>query len=68
MSENEKKAYGDDIQNLKDDFSEAIREATDKFKKAGDAVRGFMTADLAKGFSTKLEEIAEYVGGETAIK
>lgn len=66
MSDGEKAAYGNDISRLKKDFQDAVDSATGEFDKAGDAVRKFMTADMAKGFSNKLNEIAELAGGEEA--
>lgn len=66
LTDDEKLAYGNDIERLKEDFSTAIESATDAFNKAGGAVRGFMTADIAKGFSDKLEEVAELAGGDAA--
>lgn len=66
MDENMKKVYGGDIQNLKDDFTEAVNAATESFKVAGDAARDFMTADMAKGFKNKLDEVAAMAGGAEA--
>lgn len=64
LSLEEQLAYGNDIENLKDDFSDAISFATEAFGKAGDAARDFMTADMAKGFKNKLDEVAKMAGGE----
>ena len=66
MTENERKVYGDDINKLKKDFSDAITFATDAFDKAGDAARDFMTADMAVGFKKKLDEVASLAGGAGA--
>lgn len=66
LSDNEKAVYGNDINELKKDFSDAIESATDAFEKAGDAARDFMTADMATGFKKKLDEVAEMAGGQEA--
>ena len=64
LSYNEKQVYGGDIENLKNDFSEAIKEATKAFDEAGDAARDFMTADMAKSFKKQLDKVAQLAGGE----
>jgi hypothetical protein len=66
LSNEEKSVYGNDIEKLKKDFTDAIDAATKSFDKAGDAVEDFMTADMAKGFKNKLDEVAEMAGGEAA--
>jgi hypothetical protein len=47
-------------------MAEGVYIANNAFEKAGDAVRDFMTADMAEGFADKLEDVAELAGGETA--
>jgi hypothetical protein len=51
-----------------DDLAEGVHYASESFKQAGDAARDFMTADMAKGFKKKLDEVAEKAGGEEAYK
>jgi hypothetical protein len=45
---------------------EGIEISSEAFDKAGNAVRDFMTADMAKGFAQKLDEVAEKAGGAQA--
>jgi hypothetical protein len=66
LSQEERDVYGNDINELKKDFTSAITSASDNFTKAGEAVRNFMTADMAIGFKNKLDEVAELAGGEEA--
>lgn len=68
LSPDEKTVYGDDIINFVDDLAEGVHYASESFKQAGDAARDFMTADMAKGFKKKLDEVAEKAGGEEAYK
>jgi hypothetical protein len=60
--------YGNDINELIKDFQDGVDFATRAFEKAGDAVRDFMTADMAATFKNKLDEVAELAGGEEARK
>lgn len=68
LSSDEKTVYGDDIINFVDDLAEGVHYASESFKQAGDAARDFMTADMAKGFKKKLDDVAEMAGGEEAYK
>jgi hypothetical protein len=54
LDADQKSVYNNDITKLADDLAKGITIANKAFDKAGDAVRDFMTADMAKGFADKL--------------
>lgn len=66
LSPEAQQAYGNNIDNLIKDLQDAAFFADDAFEKAGDAVEGFMSADMAQAYSEKLDEIAKMAGGEEA--
>ena len=61
-------AYGNDITNFLDDLAEGVTIANEAFEDAKDSVRDFMTADMAKSFQNKLDEVAEKAGGADATE
>lgn len=66
MSPEEQQVYGNDMNAMINDFNEAVSGATSAFEDTKDVVRDFMTADMAQGFKSKLDEIAKGAGGEEA--
>jgi hypothetical protein len=55
MTEDERLAYGNKVENLMKDFSDAVDIAKKDFEKAGNAARDFMTSDMAAAFKSKLD-------------
>ena len=66
LDNNEKLAYGNNIDNLKKDFEEAINGATKVLKDETKIVFDYMTSDMAAGFNTKLDNVISKAGGEAA--
>lgn len=66
MTEDERSVFGGDFEKMQKDFSRTVGIARKDFEMAGEAERDFMTADMAKGFKNKLDEVAQLAGGETA--
>lgn len=63
LSPEEKLAYGNNEDNLKEDFEEAIKGAS---KVLVDGTFDYMTADMEAGFNAKLDDVLNKTGGETA--
>ena len=61
-------AYANNITNFVDDLAQGVYVAQNAFAEAEDVVSDFMTADMALSFKTKLDEVAELIGGEKAKK
>ena len=68
------KAFGGDITKFIDDITEGVEIATTAFADAeeqigsiGGEIKDFMTADMAKGFTSKMEEVWK-VSGKEGVK
>lgn len=66
LSEEERLAYGNDKENLREDFEEAIKGASKVLEDETKVVFGYMTTDMAEGFNAKLDDVLNKAGGETA--
>lgn len=60
--------FGGNITKFVDKMAEAVESASDAFEDAKSSVKDFMTADMAKGFQQKLDQVAEMAGGQQSTE